>query len=164
MARRTFFSFHYNNDVWRANIVRNSWVTKDDKIAAGFIDAAEFEKIKNQGVDKVKEWIRNQLSYTTVTVVLIGSETNSREYVKYEIEESYKRGNGMLGIYIHNLKDKDGNTSNKGSNQFGEIGKDSTRNSVFFSVEYPSYDWIDDNGYKNMGSWIESAAIKAGNK
>lgn len=162
MARRTFFSFHYKNDVWRANIVRNSWVTKDDNIAAGFIDAAEFEKIKNQGSEKVKEWIRNQLSYTSVTVVLIGSETNSREYVKYEIEESYKRGNGMLGVYIHNLKDKDGKTSEKGSNLFGEIGKDSNGNSIYFSVEYPCYDWIDDDGYNNMGSWIESAAKKAG--
>lgn len=46
MARRTFFSFHYENDVWRANIVRNSWVTKSDRDAAGFVDAADFEEVK----------------------------------------------------------------------------------------------------------------------
>ena len=49
MARKTFFSFHYKNDVWRANQVRNSWVTKDDKEAAGFTDAADFEKIEREG-------------------------------------------------------------------------------------------------------------------
>jgi len=162
MARHVFFSFHYKNDVWRANVVRNSWVTKDDKTAAGFIDAAEFEKIEKGGDAAIKKWIDEQLKGTSVTVVLIGSETNSREYVKYELKKSYEKGNGMLGIYIHKIKDKDGNTSTKGSNHFGEIGKDSQGNAVYFSIEYPTYDWVDDDGYNNMGKWIEAAAKKAG--
>ena len=41
MARRVFFSFKYE-DVSRAMVVRNSWVTQG-KEAAGFIDAADFE-------------------------------------------------------------------------------------------------------------------------
>ena len=68
----------------------------------------------------------------------------------------------MLGIYIHKQKDKDGNTSTKGSNHFGEIGKDSSGQSVYFSSDYPCYDWVDDDGYNNMGKWIEAAAKKAG--
>ncbi len=162
MARHAFFSFHYKNDVWRANIVRNSWVVRDDKTAAGFIDSAEFEKIRQSGDAAIKKWIDEQLKGTSVTVVLIGSETNSREYVKYELKKSYEKGNGMLGIYIHKIKDKDGNTSVKGSNHFGEIGKDSNGNSVYFSSEYTTYDWIDDDGYNNMGKWIELAAKNAG--
>ncbi len=69
MARRTFFSFHFKNDIWRANQVRNSWVTKENNVAAGFIDAAEFEKIKREGDAAVKRWIEKQLEGTTVTVV-----------------------------------------------------------------------------------------------
>ncbi len=162
MARKAFFSFHYKNDVWRANIVRNSWVTKDDKEAAGFIDAADFEKIEKEGDTAIKKWIDEQLKGTSVTVVLIGSETNSRPYVKYELQKSHEKGNGMLGIYIHQIKDKNGNTCGKGSNHFGPIGKDSKGNDVFFSSEYPCYDWVDDDGYNNMGKWIEAAAKKAG--
>lgn len=48
MARRVFFSFHYENDINRSMTVRNSWVTQG-KEAAGFIDKAEFEQIKRQG-------------------------------------------------------------------------------------------------------------------
>jgi hypothetical protein len=162
MARRAFFSFHYENDVWRANIVRNSWVTKDSKEAAGFIDAAAFEEVKKGGDAAIKKWIREQLSGTSVTVVLIGSDTSNREYVKYELQQSYTKGNGMLGIYIHKIKDKNGNTSTKGSNTFGEIGKDENRNTVYFSTEYSCYDWVDDDGYNNMGKWIEAAAKAAG--
>ena len=68
MARRVFFSFHYKNDVWRANQVRNSWVTQG-KEAAGFIDSAEFEKIKENGDKAVENWIDEQLKGTSVTVV-----------------------------------------------------------------------------------------------
>lgn len=162
MARRVFFSFHYENDVWRANIVRNSWVTKDCKEAAGFIDAAAFEEVKKGGDAAIKKWIREQLTGTSVTVVLIGSDTNDREYVKYELQQSYERGNGILGIYIHNIKDRNGNTSVKGSNLFGEIGKKANGNSVYLSSDYSCYDWVNDDGYSNMGTWIEAAAKAAG--
>lgn len=162
MARRTFFSFHYENDVWRANIVRNSWVSKPDRETAGFIDSAAFEEVKKGGDAAIKRWIDNQLAGTSVTVVLIGSDTSNRPYCKYELEKSYEKGNGMLGIYIHNLKDRNGNTSSKGSNQFGEIGKDKNGESVFFSVAYNTYDWVADDGYNKLGDWIEEAAKKAG--
>ena len=162
MARRVFFSFHYKNDVVRANQVRNSWVTKEDREAAGFIDAAEFEKIKDQGEAAIKRWIKQQLSGTSVTAALIGTDTSNREYVKFELQESYAKGNGMFGIYIHQCKDLDGKTSSKGSNSFGEIGKDSNGKPVYFSVAYPCYDWVADDGYKNLGSWVEAAAKKAG--
>lgn len=161
MARKTFFSFHYKNDVWRANNVRNSWVTQERE-AAGFIDHADFEKVEKQGDEAIKRWIDDQLKGTSVTVVLIGTETNQRPYVKYELQKSYQKGNGMLGIYIHQIKDKDGYTSAKGSNQFGSIGKDSAGKDVYFSIDYPCYDWKDDDGYNNLGKWIEDAAKKAG--
>lgn len=161
MARRAFFSFHYENDVWRANVVRNSWVTKPDREAAGFVDAAAFEEVKKGGNAAIKAWIDSQLTGTSVTVVLIGAQTSNRDYVKYELQKSYSKGNGLFGIYIHQIKDRNGNTSTKGSNMFGEIGKDSSGNAVYFS-SYPCYDWVDDNGYANLGTWIEDAAKKAG--
>jgi hypothetical protein len=162
MARKTFFSFHYKNDVSRANIVRNSWVTKPNTEAAGFVDSADFEKVEKDGQAAIEKWIRDQLYGTSVTVVLIGSDTSTRDYVKYELQQSYTRGNGMLGIYIHQIKDFNGNTSAKGSNHFGAIGKDAMGKDVFFSTDYPCYDWKDDDGYNNMGAWIEDAAKKAG--
>lgn len=161
MARRAFFSFHYERDIVRANQVRNSWVTKDDKESAGFIDAAAFEEIKNKGDQKIKNWIDEQLKQTSVTVVIIGAETSNREYVKYEIQKSYEKGNGILGIYVHQKKDLNGNTDTKGSIAFGEIGKDRYGNPVYLS-NYKIYDWVDNDGYNNMGKWIEEAAKNAG--
>jgi hypothetical protein len=157
MARRAFFSFHYKNDVWRANQVRNSWVTQG-KEAVGFVDSADFEKIEKEGDAAIKKWIDGQLNGTSVTVVLIGSDTSNRPYVKYELQKSYERGNGILGAHIHKLKDKDGKTSSKGSTTFGELGKDKNGNIVYFFQIAKEYDYVDDDGYKNLGDWIEDAA------
>lgn len=157
MARKVFFSFHYKNDVWRANVVRNSWVAQGRE-AAGFIDSAEFEKLKAKGDDAVKRWIDGQLKNTSVTVVLIGSETSKRKYVRYEVVKSYEKGNGLVGVYIHKVEDRDGNASAKGDATFGELGKDSDGNSIYFFQVAKTYDYIDDDGYKNMGKWIEEAA------
>lgn len=78
--------------------VRNSWVTQG-KEAAGFIDKAEFEQIKRQGDLAVHRWIDKQLEGTSVTVVLIGSETLNRSFVKYEICKSLQKGM-RLSVFI----------------------------------------------------------------
>ncbi|MBU1147334.1 MAG: TIR domain-containing protein, partial [Candidatus Omnitrophica bacterium] len=110
----------------------------------------------------VEKWIDEQLKGTSVTVVLIGSETSSRKYVTYEVKKSYEEGNGLVGIHIHKQEDKDGKTSKKGEKTFGELGKDENGKSVYFYQVAEIYDYVDDDGYNNMGDWIEEAAKKAG--
>ncbi len=161
MARRAFFSFHYERDVWRASQVRNSWVTRERE-SAGFWDAASWEEVKKKGNDAIEKWIDDQLKGTSVTVVLIGGETSERTYVGYEIKQSYNKGNGMLGIYIHNMKDKDGKTDTKGKNPFDIWYVEKDDKKEYFSALYPTYEWVNDGGRTNMGDWIEAAAKKAG--
>ena len=149
MARRVFFSFHYERDVWRAGQVRNSWVTKADRESAGFWDAAAWEEVKRNGDDAIKRWIDRELNGTSVTVVLVGAETSQRPYVKYEIEQSVKRGNGLAGIYINNIRDSSSRIDTKGASPFSDWST-------------PVYDWVSDDGRNNIGDWIEAAAKKAG--
>jgi antiphage defense system Thoeris ThsB-like protein len=145
MARKVFFSFKYE-DVSRAMVVRNSWVTQGRE-AAGFIDAANFEKLKKQGDAAIQAWIDDQLDGTTVTVVLVGEETCGSRWVKYEIDKSKSLGHGLIGIDVSKIKDFDGNTSDR-------CGK--------IPTGFNFYLWNNDDGYKNMGDWIEDAATGAG--
>jgi len=158
MARRVFFSFHFERDVTRASQIRNSWVTKDDREDAGFWDAASWEAVKKKGEEEIKRWIKDQLNGTSVTVVLIGAETSTRKYVGEEIKQSYNKGNGLLGISIHNMKDIHGNKDSKGINPFDNWHITTNGQKKIFSSMYPTYDWITDDGYNNLGKWIEDAA------
>jgi len=114
--------------------------------------------VRGRGEDAICRWIDSQLEDTSVTAVLIGTETSERRYVLYEIEQSHKRGKGLLGIYIHNLKDNQGQIDNKGQNPFGKLYIDR----VYLSDIYLTYDWINDDGYNNFAEWVEKAAQKAG--
>lgn len=127
-------------------VVRNSWVTQGRE-AAGFIDAADFEKLRRTGDAAVKRWIDDQLSGTSVTVVLVGTATCSSNWVAYEIQRSKELGHGLIGIDVSKIKNFSGETSER----CGRI-----------PTGYPFYLWNNDDGYKNMGEWIEAAAKAAG--
>jgi hypothetical protein len=161
MARRVFFSFHYERDVWRASQVRNCWVTQERQ-SVGFWDAAAWEEVKKKGQEAVQKWIDEQLIGTSVTVVLIGAETAQRPYVGYEIKSSRDRGSGLLGIRIQNMRDSNGNTDAIGSNPLSDWQTQRDGKAVPLSEIYPTYDWINDNGRNKVGDWIEAAAKKAG--
>lgn len=153
MARKTFFSFHYERDAWRAANVRNSGVLSDDE-ESGFIDAVDWEKIEREGDGAIKRWIQDQLKGTTATVVLIGAETAQREWVLYEIRESWKRGNAVLGVRIHGIKDRDGNTDSYGANPLDAI---KLEGGAALSTVCKTYDWVVDKGREHLGEWIEEA-------
>lgn len=147
MARRVFFSFQYQRDIFRANVVRNSWVTQDRE-AAGYFDASLWEEAQTKGDAAVRALIDEGLKNTSVSVVLIGKESSTRSYVKYEIEQSIARGNALLGVRIEKIKDISGNVDDAGANPL--------------PVGYLVYLWNKDDGYSNLGSWVEKAAKAAG--
>lgn len=114
MARRVFFSFHYQRDVWRVNQIRNLHEIVGTA-AAGFHDASLWEEAKRKGDSTIKKMIDDALYNTSVTVVFIGNKTSGRTYINYEIQKSLDRGNGLVGIQIHHLKDRTGNADTVGS-------------------------------------------------
>ena len=118
MARRVFFSFHYQDVIdFRANVVRKNWVTKDRE-DAGFFDASIWEDAKKESDLALKRLINSEVQNTTVTVVLIGSDTYSRRWVRYEIIKSMAKGNKILGVHINGIRGKNGRTKVLGPNPF----------------------------------------------
>jgi hypothetical protein len=145
MARKVFFSFHYERDIWRTNVVRNSGVV-DGSSAAGFLDASLWEAAKRKGDAAVKRLIDAGLVGTSVTAVLIGAETASRTFVDYEIEKSIARGNGLVGIYISAIKDQSGAMDTQGVAPLRLI-----------TAGAPCYYW----DRTRFGEWVEAAYKKA---
>ena len=114
---------------------------------AEFIDASLWEEAKRKSRSALEKLIKDGLTNTTVTAVLIGSDTASRQWVNYEIDRSIERGNGLLGIYIHSIEDRDGRRAPRGANPL--------------PPPYATYDWINDRGYVNLGTWVETAYEQA---
>jgi MTH538 TIR-like domain (DUF1863) len=115
VAKRVFFSFHYQDVIdFRANVVRQHWLTKPDRESAGFFDASIWESAKRTGSIAVKRLINSELDGTSVTCVLIGSETYARPWVRYEILKSFRKGNALMAVHINTIKGRDQTTKTKG--------------------------------------------------
>jgi len=160
VARSTFFSFHYD-DIWRVNEVRNSWVTVGGQ-TAGFLDRSLWEEAETKGDTAIKDLIDQGLKGTSVTAVLIGAKTARRRYVRYEIEQSIKRGNGLIGIHLAKLRDKQGKRARRGTNPLNHVFTTIDGEKVRLSEIYRTYDWVDDDGFSNLKKWVEDAAVAAG--
>ena len=158
MARRAFYSFHYKPDVQRVAKIRNIGVIEGNRPATD----NDWEEITGGGDKKIREWITDQLSGRTCTIILIGSSTANRKWINYEIKESWNKKKGVLGIYIHNITNLDGKQSSKGSNPLYHIlhtpsGK--RLSSIAKTYDPPRktssgvYNYIADN----IEDWIEEA-------
>lgn len=161
MARKVFFSFYYARDVRRIVQVRNSWVARAKGDAQPFYDAADFEEAKKRA-GGIEKWIEEQLKGTSVTVVLFGAQTYEREWVRHEIKRSHELKKGILAIDIHKVRDPQSGADVQGKSPLDYWQIEQNGRKVPFSSIYKTYDWVDNDGYDNMSSWIEAAALAAG--
>jgi hypothetical protein len=141
LARRSFFSFHYLPDVWRAWNVRNSWVVSSDEEDRGFFDSSVFEASKKDGDEALKAFLRKGLENTSVTCVLAGTETWNRRWVRYEIARSVLKGNGLLTVYIHGVKNNEGLVAPKGPNPLAQMGVYKADTGIFLA-EWKDNKWV----------------------
>lgn len=117
MARKVFFSFHFKNDFSRTQQVRNMGKLEGNSLAT----ANRWEEIKQNGDAAVKKWIDDNIVGKSCLVVLVGSQTASRRWVKYEIRKAWEDGKGVLGIHVNKLKDLNGYTSTRGPSPFSGV-------------------------------------------
>ena len=123
MPKKIFFSFHYADvKSFRANVVRNSWKVRGNS-EKSFTDGSLWERVKRQGDHAIQNLIDHTgLKNTSVTSVLIGPETHSRRWVRYEILKSFTRGNGIFGIHLNRIRGNDGRIHAKGIDPLSRLG------------------------------------------
>jgi len=142
--RRVFFSFHYQNDIWRVNQVRNSWRYQHEqqRVAEGFFDGSIWERSQRTGPDSLKNLIREGMKNTSVTCVLAGSETYNRRWVRYEIARSIVKGNGLLVVRIHSVKNQAGFIARQGPNPLDYMGTYRTSDGRILLAEKKNGKWV----------------------
>lgn len=158
MARKVFYSFHYKPDNWRVATVRNIGAIEGNQPARD----NDWESVTRGGDSAIKAWIANQMLGRSCTVVLVGSETANRKWINHEIVKSWQDKKGVVGIYIHGLKDAGGNISNQGQNPFDYISYGDTGKKLSSIVKcynptgsssQERYAWI----VKNLANAVEEA-------
>jgi len=116
--------------------------------AAGFQDASLWEAAKKKGDKEIKKMIDEGLKNTSVTVVCVTYGTKDRKYINYEIDQSLARGNGLVAVQIHHLKDQNGQTGSLGA--------------IPAKIEANGFKAYKYTNKEALAKWIEEAAKLAG--
>ena len=156
VTRKIFFSFHYKQDNWRAAEIRNMGLVEGNRT----VSDNEWETVTRGGDAAIKRWIHSQMYGRSCAIVLIGNRTSGRKWIKYEIEKAWNDGKGLLGIYIHNLKDQNGNQSQKGANPLYSLIVNGRRLSDIVKAYDPSYKRstkVYAHIANNIADWVEEA-------
>jgi hypothetical protein len=158
MARKIFYSFHFDNDVMRVQQVRNMGVVEGNTP----VSPNTWEEVKKKGSAAVETWIDENMSGKSCVIVLIGTETHKRPWVKYEMQKAWKDGKGLLGIHIHNLTCPNNGKCAKGTDPFDQftfkLGDKTVTPKVYDPKASDAYNDI----AANLSDWVE-AAIKQRN-
>lgn len=133
--RQVFFSFHYDNDNWRAAQVRNM-----GKVAGNstFSDN-DWEEVKEKTDSKIENWIDEQMKMRSCLIVLIGEKTANRKWINYEIQKACELDKGIVGIYIHKLENSSGEQDDRGKNPFDYVTLEGEKISKYIKCFDSSY-------------------------
>lgn len=115
-----------------------------------------WEQLKKKDAD-VEKWIDDNMSGKSCVVVLIGSETSTRSWVKYEIKKAVSDGKGILGIHIHNLKCPNNGTCSKGANPFASMTLKRGDRIITPKVYDPKASDAYGDISANLSTWVEAA-------
>jgi hypothetical protein len=109
VKRKAFFSFHFPDNL-RVNNVRNIWKIKHPSSAGmrTFQDSSLWESRKLTDPKAIKALIRFGVRYTSAVCVLVGTETWSRPWVRYEIACAIIDGRGLLAVHLNSINHHDG--------------------------------------------------------
>lgn len=91
-----FISFAHE-DIDEVNLLRGQ--AKNEKIDLQFDDYSVKEAFNSKNADYIKQKIREKIDKTSVTIVYLSKNSATSDWVNWEIEESLKRGKGVIGVY-----------------------------------------------------------------
>jgi hypothetical protein len=159
MARKAFFSFHYDADNWRVSQVRNIHVVEENRV----LSSNEWEQVKKGGDTAIQRWIDGEMYGKSCVIVLVGTGTANRKWINYEISKGWNDGKGVVGVRINGLKDRLGNTSQSGANPFDYVTFTNSQAKLSSIVRLidPTSPWGSTQTYANIkndiAEWVEAA-------
>ncbi len=105
IREKNVFISHYGKDDEHIGNLKDLLREKNYILKNSSIDSTKSNDASNP--EYIKSLLRSRIEWAGTTIVLIGPQTHTREWVDWEIEMSNKKGNRIVGVFINGASDSD---------------------------------------------------------
>ena len=95
-VRHVFISFDHD-DLDKVTLLRGQ--AKNDRLELEFDDHSLRKPFDSADAEYIRAGIRERIARSSVTVVFLSDASATSKWVNWEIEESLRRGKGVVGVY-----------------------------------------------------------------
>jgi len=96
-VKRNVFICFSRHDLNEVNLLRGQ--AKSEKNDFEFSDRSVKVPFNSENADYIKRGIREKIDQASVTIVYLTDNSAKSQWVKWEIEESLRKGKGVIGVY-----------------------------------------------------------------
>jgi hypothetical protein len=103
---KNVFVSHFGKDDEHVQNLKKLLFNKDYTLRNSSIDSTKPNDAKNDHYIKYN-LLKPGIQWASTCIVLIGPETHKRHWVNWEIEQAFKLGKKIIGVFLNGAKDSD---------------------------------------------------------
>lgn len=109
-SKNVFISHHHKDDKAVTDFTNllagKDYVVRNSSIRAKPKNTVRLDQ-KTVSDDTIRRLLKMKMAWAGTVVVLIGSETHSRNWVNWEIDEAHRQEKRIIGVFMQGAKDSD---------------------------------------------------------
>ena len=150
---KNVFISHHSKDEEHINKLKELLSPKGYNIKNSSIESSKDDGVK-KSENVIKRLLRLRIHWAGTFVCLVGTQTHTREWVDWEIDQANRKGKRIVGVYIPGASDSD---VPENFEKYGNalVGWNSDR--IIGAIEGKIDNWENPDGTPRAGKW---AAVK----
>lgn len=101
-GRKNVFISFAHEDIDEVNLLRGQ--AKNDKLPIEFNDWSVSTSINSERAPYIKQKISERMAQSSLTVVYLSVRASKSKWVKWEIEESLRKGKKVIGVFAGKIQ------------------------------------------------------------
>jgi len=99
------FISHYGKDDEHVHALKSRLIAQGYNVRNFSVDSTNHKDGRKPSDAVVTRLLRMRISWSSSVICLIGPKTHTRDWVNFEVEEAYKQGKRIIGVYSHGSKE-----------------------------------------------------------
>jgi MTH538 TIR-like domain (DUF1863) len=98
---KNVFISHYGKDDEHVQSLKKRLKEQGNDVRNFSVDSTNHKDGRIPRDEVVERLLRMRIKWSSTVICLIGQRTHTRDWVDFEIEEAYKQGKRVVGVYAH---------------------------------------------------------------